>query len=68
MLTDIVHVPDQAKILFIPRPRTNYGKFSVRFAVADNWNKIPLHTKNVSFLESFRNEFKYYLLTSEIRE
>ena len=25
--------------LFIPRPRTNSGKFSDRFATADNWNK-----------------------------
>ena len=38
--------------LFIPRPRTNqYGKFNVRYAAADFWNKIPLNIKNGASLQ-----------------
>ena len=45
-VSDIVHVQDQTKICFnIGRPRTNYGKVSVRFTAANNWNKMPLLIK-----------------------
>ena len=50
--------------VFIPRTRTKYGKFSVRYAAAVFWNKIPIHIKNAASLQSFRNTLKDYLLTS----
>ena len=51
--------------VFIPRPRTNYGKFSVRYAAAGFWNKILIYIKNAASLQSFRKTLKDYLLTSE---
>ena len=49
----------------LERPRTNYGKFSVRYAAAAFWNKMPTNIKNTASLQSFRKTLKDYLLTSE---
>ena len=51
--------------VFITRPRTNYGKFNVRYAAAGFWNKIPLKIKNAASLQSIRKTLKDYMLTSE---
>ena len=57
--------PRTTRNVFIPRPRSNYGKFSVRYAAAGFWNKIPINIKNAASLQSFRKTLKDYLLTSE---
>lgn len=54
--------------VFTPRPRNTcnqYCKFSVRYAAADFWNKVPLNIKNAASLKSFRKQLKEFLLTSE---
>ena len=72
IISDVHHYRTRSRTnqnLFIPRPRTNqHGKFSVRYAAADFWKKIPLNIKNAASLQSFRKDFKEYLLTSEARE
>ena len=69
-ISDVHHYHTRSRTnqhLFITRPRTNqYAKFSVnvRYAAAGFWNKILLNIKNTASLQSFRKDFKEYLLSS----
>ena len=45
----------------IPKVRTNYGKFNIRFSGAKVWNEIDDETKNLKPLK-FKSVVKKYLL------
>ena len=47
---------------YLPRVRTNYGKFSIRFQGPKIWNSIDDHIKSASFAQ-FKTNLKHsYLL------
>ena len=39
------------KSYYLPKIRTNYGKFNIRFVGAKNWKSVQ---------ENFKSEFRYY--------
>ena len=48
---------------YLPKIRTNYGKFNIRFTGAKVWNSIGKETKKLS-KSMFKKKLKNYLLES----
>jgi hypothetical protein len=48
----------------LPKARTNYGKFALRFAGVKTWNAIDKELKQAPSISSFKNKLKKSLLKS----
>ena len=48
----------------LPKARTNYGKFRIRFAGAKVWNSIDENIKDVPSSSIFKSKLKKHLLNS----
>ena len=46
----------------LPKARTNYGKFSIRFAGAQIWNSIDENIKKTTSISNFKIKMKKFLL------
>lgn len=53
----------KANNFLLPKPRTNYGKFTTKFSSISLWNSLPLEIKNRS-LEMFKKGLRSHLLNS----
>ena len=51
------------ELYYIPRVRTNYGIFNIRFNGPKMWNSVEEHVKQLSF-NSFKDKMKDYYITS----
>lgn len=45
----------------LPKPRTNYGKFTTNFSATQLWNSLPCHVKNISNFHAFKINLRNYL-------
>jgi len=48
----------------LPKARTNYGKFSIRFAGAQVWNSIDENIKGTNSISEFKSKTKQFFLNS----
>ena len=55
------------KNLIRPSVRTNYGKFTFQFSVADTWENIPTDIKEIPSLPSFKRRLKISFITSQTK-
>ena len=46
----------------LPKPRTNYLKYSLAYHGAYYWNSVPLQLRRIDSLHEFKSQFKTYLL------
>lgn len=51
----------KANNFLLPKPRTNYGKFTTNFSSISLWNSLPLEIKNRSH-EMFKKGLRSHLL------
>lgn len=51
-----------ASNLLLPKVRTNYGKLNTTFVAVNNWNSLPIETKQSLSLPSFKNNLRAYFL------
>lgn len=45
----------------LPKPTTNYGKFTTNFSATQLWNSLPCHVKNLSHFHAFKFNLRNYL-------
>ena len=53
---------NQKHSLYLPKVKTNYGKFSLSFVGATFWNKLPTTIRDSRSLYSFRKSLRTYLM------
>ena len=51
-------------ILHVPCVRSNYGKYTFRFAITKTWEEIPTKIKTLSY-HKFKKEYKQILVNSQ---
>ena len=54
--------------VLIPFFRTSRGQRSILYSAPSIWNALPVHLKNISTLNSFKFNFKRYLLEVQTNE
>ena len=58
------HSTRQMNDLYLPKPRTNYRKFSVAYQAPLIWNSIDLEIRNCATDQSFKKRFFNYLIVN----